>query len=142
MPKPNAAKPKPGRTNLKPGMVLGGFTVVDAKSIVRTMPSGEQQRARMLAGIKRKIAARAREPAVKKPRRIVLPPEVPKSKMMAVLTTLGFRQKAGDKQDVFFSAGRHRAVTLPTGGPKTQVFVRKSDLAALVREYLKAGHRI
>jgi hypothetical protein len=140
MPKPNAAKPKPGRTNLKPGTIFGS-TIVDAKSIARTMPSGEQQRARMLAGIKRKIDAREREPTMKTSRKVRLPHQVPKSKMMAILTTLGFRQGGGSQKDVFFSPS-HGTVTLPVGGQATEVFIQNSRLAGLVREYLKAGHKL
>lgn len=132
---------KPPRTPLKPGTLLqDGWTIVDARGIVRTLPSKPKQnrtvqerKNRVLNGIKRKIAA---QHAINVQKRIRIPKELPLRTLVEMLKSLGFKEVGhGRTTKRVFQRGREK-ISLSGGALSTPIhFAHNPDLQNIYRQW-------
>ena len=126
------SKPRAGR-------FIGRFQIIDAKGILRTLPSKEQARARFLAGVERKRRAKAQAATPEGP---PIPKTLPRETVLRILGRMGFEECGAAPQR--FSHPKYGVVHIPMGrGLRTgKVSIRRSFWRRIIGDYLKQGGKL
>ena len=132
---------------LQPGTIVQyGMAVIDHQHRVRTLPSSEQGRKKMLDGILRKFKRRQEESLARqelKGKKSKMPNFITRSQLLIILADLKFKgRKLGKRgSTIIYNCPGYPHVNVTSGPSKSRIGINNNPVIKnLVNEWLKNGH--